>query len=335
MGRGGFSWKRAVGISGAKAKLSRKIGVPLTKSGRQRKYGAAMGCSTFLLVALAIVVLAGAALSHPGRTDMYGGHTDSKTGVYHYHGGGSASSSSYTTSTVSSTTVSPSSPTVDDLISQLSMMWLSGDLQGAMNLCDQIKTALAVKMSEDATSSNLNSETAFPLTSPMAVNVGPGITAMISFPTTTAYTMKETYSGNYSGSVVIDMPNAMNLDNKLFKAGQIVLSATYLSSNPSAATISDKGSLIVKGPGESLIFVTIGDVTVELPLKSIQLPISRYSSKSSIATAMGFPDAIMQSGNNELWYWTKYPDMCLEVTPYGSITVHSSWDGSFEQLWKP
>lgn len=37
MNKGGFSWKRFLGVSSAKANLSRKIGVPLTKSGRQRK----------------------------------------------------------------------------------------------------------------------------------------------------------------------------------------------------------------------------------------------------------------------------------------------------------
>ncbi|WP_165485127.1 hypothetical protein [Legionella rowbothamii] len=40
MNRGGFSWKRFIGISAFKAKISRKIGIPLTKSGRQRKLGA-------------------------------------------------------------------------------------------------------------------------------------------------------------------------------------------------------------------------------------------------------------------------------------------------------
>lgn len=39
-----FSRKRTSGLSSAKAKLSRQIGIPLTKSGRQRKMGAAMGC---------------------------------------------------------------------------------------------------------------------------------------------------------------------------------------------------------------------------------------------------------------------------------------------------
>jgi hypothetical protein len=38
-----FSWKRALGLSSAKGKLSRLIGIPLTKSGRQRKAGRLLG----------------------------------------------------------------------------------------------------------------------------------------------------------------------------------------------------------------------------------------------------------------------------------------------------
>jgi hypothetical protein len=39
-----FSWKRAVGISGMKNRISRKIRIPLTRSGRQRKFGRMAGC---------------------------------------------------------------------------------------------------------------------------------------------------------------------------------------------------------------------------------------------------------------------------------------------------
>ena len=39
MNKGGFSWKRFFGISATKSKISRSIGIPLTKSGRQRKAG--------------------------------------------------------------------------------------------------------------------------------------------------------------------------------------------------------------------------------------------------------------------------------------------------------
>jgi len=45
-----FSWRRATGLAAAKGRLSRKIGIPLTRSGRQRKMGKMMGCTLALLV---------------------------------------------------------------------------------------------------------------------------------------------------------------------------------------------------------------------------------------------------------------------------------------------
>lgn len=54
MGFGGFSWKRAVGISAFKSKISRAIGVPLTKSGRQRKIGAMLTGGAGAMGALAV-----------------------------------------------------------------------------------------------------------------------------------------------------------------------------------------------------------------------------------------------------------------------------------------
>jgi hypothetical protein len=39
-----FSWKRATGISAAKGRISQKTGIPLSRSGRQRKIGRMMGC---------------------------------------------------------------------------------------------------------------------------------------------------------------------------------------------------------------------------------------------------------------------------------------------------
>jgi hypothetical protein len=44
MGKFGFSWswKRAIGLSALKGKISRKIGIPLTESGREKKIGRAV-----------------------------------------------------------------------------------------------------------------------------------------------------------------------------------------------------------------------------------------------------------------------------------------------------
>lgn len=50
-----FSWKRATGVSQAKGKLSRSLGTPLSRQGRQRKLGKAAGC----LIPLAMIMAAG------------------------------------------------------------------------------------------------------------------------------------------------------------------------------------------------------------------------------------------------------------------------------------
>jgi hypothetical protein len=59
MNKGGFSWKRFVGISGAKARISRSTGIPFTRSGRHQKIGRSVtggGCAVpaiFLLLVIA------------------------------------------------------------------------------------------------------------------------------------------------------------------------------------------------------------------------------------------------------------------------------------------
>lgn len=61
MNRGGFSWKRLIGISAAKAKISRSIGIPLTRSGRVQKLGrlVSKGClGIFVFMSLPFLILA-------------------------------------------------------------------------------------------------------------------------------------------------------------------------------------------------------------------------------------------------------------------------------------
>jgi len=67
MNRGGFSWKRALGVTRTKRRISLATGVPWTKSGRNAKVGrvvtgGCMGCMVsaigmVTLVALVIVML--------------------------------------------------------------------------------------------------------------------------------------------------------------------------------------------------------------------------------------------------------------------------------------
>lgn len=51
-----LSWRRALGVSLAQAKLSRQIGMPQSRSGRQRKLGRSMGCCRVLLGAVGLAV---------------------------------------------------------------------------------------------------------------------------------------------------------------------------------------------------------------------------------------------------------------------------------------
>lgn len=62
--KGGFSWKRATGVTRMKRKISRATGIPLTKSGRQRKLGKILtggGCliptACFLLAVCGLVAI--------------------------------------------------------------------------------------------------------------------------------------------------------------------------------------------------------------------------------------------------------------------------------------
>jgi hypothetical protein len=47
-------------LSAAKGRLSRRLGIPLTRSGRQRKLGRALGCCIPLAFALVAVAAAAA-----------------------------------------------------------------------------------------------------------------------------------------------------------------------------------------------------------------------------------------------------------------------------------
>jgi hypothetical protein len=52
-----FSWRRAIGASAAKARLSRSIGIPLTRSGRERKLGRLVSSSLGAVGVAAILLI--------------------------------------------------------------------------------------------------------------------------------------------------------------------------------------------------------------------------------------------------------------------------------------
>ena len=52
-----FSWRRAIGLSQAQARLSRRIGIPLSRSGRQRKLGRMAGCCVPVILGAGLIRL--------------------------------------------------------------------------------------------------------------------------------------------------------------------------------------------------------------------------------------------------------------------------------------
>lgn len=47
MSKGGFSWKRALGITNTKRKIAKATGIPTTKAGRKRKAQSALWKAIF------------------------------------------------------------------------------------------------------------------------------------------------------------------------------------------------------------------------------------------------------------------------------------------------
>lgn len=74
-----FSWKRAVGISAVKQKISRRTGIPLTRSGRQRKIGRLLGGFGWPLLLSSTQRSTGAA-STPNWDDRYSDATPHSLG---------------------------------------------------------------------------------------------------------------------------------------------------------------------------------------------------------------------------------------------------------------
>lgn len=88
MNKGGFSWKRLTGVTKVKQKISRSTGIPLTKSGRQRKFGGMLykgkGCliSVFLIVGLALI-----SILTINKAYSINQNNEDKRGCCSHHGG--------------------------------------------------------------------------------------------------------------------------------------------------------------------------------------------------------------------------------------------------------
>lgn len=82
MNKGGFSWKRLVGISAFKSKVSRTIGIPLTAGGRRRKLGASVFNAVGPVVGTLAVAAVAAKKSQQSESQSTPQETSSRKGVH-------------------------------------------------------------------------------------------------------------------------------------------------------------------------------------------------------------------------------------------------------------
>ena len=57
MNKGGFSWKRLIGVTRVKQNFARKTGIPTTKSGFERKIGGMILGKGCLVIIIGMVVV--------------------------------------------------------------------------------------------------------------------------------------------------------------------------------------------------------------------------------------------------------------------------------------
>lgn len=132
--------------------------------------------------------------------------------------------------------------------------------------------------------------------------------------------------GDTFGEIKISIPGALAIDNKIFKVRETTLYATFRSSDSSVVEVDEKGYLRPRRAGVAAITVAVGDASVTVLIRVIELPVSANMEPTEVITAMGFPDRT----EGCLWHWNKYPDMCLVVPEFGSVEIRTKWSGKLK-----
>ena len=110
MNKGGFSWKRFVGISALKSKIARKTGIPTTRSGRQRKIGGALLKGNLLTVLTLGLIQSALQKPRNSSSSASGTNSGSTSGTASGSASGTTSGSG-TAPTSMPSTGTPSGPT--------------------------------------------------------------------------------------------------------------------------------------------------------------------------------------------------------------------------------
>lgn len=150
----------------------------------------------------------------------------------------------------------------------------------------------------------------------------------------------------------IEFKGNLALENKYLKIGDQTKIVKFASNNEDILTIDSDGTFKVKKPGNAIITISVDDNLVQVPLKIIDIPLTKGMTRDEVIEILGMPDkvnkkyigwaesafvdGIFYSANRndgsgvsvEHWIYKKYPNAILRFGYSGlSSCVMASWQG--------
>lgn len=155
----------------------------------------------------------------------------------------------------------------------------------------------------------------------------------------------------FSSQLPIEFRGKLAVQNKYLKIGDQTKIVKFVSNNENILTIDADGEFKVKEPGNVIITISVDDNFVQIPLKIIDIPLTKGMTRDRVIEILGMPDKVNKkyigwvesafvdgifyyantgdgSGISvEHWIYKKYPNAILRFGYSGlSSCVMASWE---------
>lgn len=155
----------------------------------------------------------------------------------------------------------------------------------------------------------------------------------------------------FSSQLPIEFRGKLALENKYLKIGDQTKIVKFTSNNEDILTIDSDGTFRVKKPGNVIITISVDDNLVQIPLKVVEIPLTKEMTRDEVIEILGMPDKVNKkhigfadsafvdgifysasrsSISVEHWIYKKYPSAILRFGYSGlSGCVMASWEDLF------
>ena len=217
-------------------------------------------------------------------------------------------------------------PEAAGLADQIRAALEKNDLAGAERAAEQLRSALAQARERAAVMETRAAK------SPQRLDVGGGVTATFSFPTGLTYLFNDEPAfddPSCSGRIYVDIPDALAVDNRLFKVSGQMLEARFSSSDRSVARIDEYGRIKLVGKGTAQLAVQLGSARLQIPVEVKVLPVGFAVRKAGLVEALGFPDQV----DGLYWRWNAYPGLSIRVSDI-KASLETDWGESVLKVFR-